>query len=70
VQVGVIDVASDEVETPEQVAAVIGEAAKCLPKENIIAGTNCGMAPMRRDIATGKLAALGKGAELARKQLA
>jgi 5-methyltetrahydropteroyltriglutamate--homocysteine methyltransferase len=68
VQVGVIDVASDEVETPEQVATVIAEAAKYVAKEKIIAGTNCGMAPMRRDIAVAKLAALGKGAELARKK--
>jgi 5-methyltetrahydropteroyltriglutamate--homocysteine methyltransferase len=68
VQVGVIDVASDEVETPEQVAAVIAEAAKYVAKEKIIAGTNCGMAPMRRDVAVAKLAALGKGAELARKK--
>ena len=52
VQVGVIDVASDEIETPEEVAAVIGEAAKYVAKERIIAGTNCGMAPMRRDIAS------------------
>src|SRR3954451_6899889 len=66
--VGAIDVASDAVETPEDVAAVIGEAAKYVPKERIIAGTNCGMAPMRRDIALGKLEALGKGAELARKK--
>jgi 5-methyltetrahydropteroyltriglutamate--homocysteine methyltransferase len=65
VQVGVIDVASDEIETPEQVAAVIADAAKYVAKEKIIAGTNCGMAPMRRDIAVAKLAALGKGAELA-----
>jgi 5-methyltetrahydropteroyltriglutamate--homocysteine methyltransferase len=68
VQVGVIDVASDEVETPEQVAAVIAEAAKYVAKDKIIAGTNCGMAPMRRDIALAKLIALGKGAELARKK--
>ena len=68
VQIGVIDVASDEVESPEQVAAVIGEAAKYLAKENIIASTNCGMAPMRFDVAVAKLAALGKGAELARKR--
>jgi 5-methyltetrahydropteroyltriglutamate--homocysteine methyltransferase len=68
VQVGVIDVASDEVETPEQVAAVIAEAAKYVAKEKIIAGTNCGMAPMRRDVAAAKLSALGKGAELARKK--
>jgi 5-methyltetrahydropteroyltriglutamate--homocysteine methyltransferase len=68
VQVGVIDVATDEVETPEQVAAVIGEVMKYVAKEKIIAGTNCGMAPMSWDIAYGKLAALGKGAELARKK--
>src|SRR5437588_3319234 len=68
VQVGVIDVASDDIETPEQVAAVIGEAAKYVAKENIIASTNCGMAPMRRDIAFAKLAALGQGAALARKK--
>jgi len=67
VQVGVIDVASDQIETPDEVAAVIGEAAKYVAKERIIAGTNCGMAPMRRDIALGKLEALGKGARLARK---
>jgi 5-methyltetrahydropteroyltriglutamate--homocysteine methyltransferase len=68
VQVGVIDVATDEVETPDQVAAVIGEAMKYVARDKIIAGTNCGMAPMRWDVAFGKLAALGKGAELARQK--
>ena len=66
--VGVIDVASDEVETPEQVAAVAAEAAKHVPRERIQLCTNCGMAPMRRDIAYAKLAALAKGAELARSR--
>src|SRR5205809_1081730 len=69
VQIGVIDVATDAVETPEEVAAVIGEAMKYVAKEHIVAGTNCGMAPMRWDIALAKLDALGKGAELARKKL-
>jgi 5-methyltetrahydropteroyltriglutamate--homocysteine methyltransferase len=68
VQVGVIDVASDEIETPEQVADVIGAAMKYVAREKIIPSTNCGMAPMRRDIAAAKLEALGKGAELARKR--
>ena len=68
VQVGVIDVATDEVETPEQVAAVIGEAMKYVPRDRIVASTNCGMAPMRWDVAYGKLAALGQGAALARKR--
>ncbi len=69
VQIGVIDVATDMIETPEQVAAAIEAAAKYVPRERIIAGTNCGMAPMRRDIAAAKLVALGKGAALARQRL-
>src|SRR5215471_12025984 len=68
VLVGVIDVASDVVETPQDVAAVIGEAMKYVAKEKIIACTNCGMAPMRWDVAFAKLAALGRGAELARQR--
>ena len=68
VLVGAIDVASDEIETPEEVAGVIGEAMKYVAKEKIIPCTNCGMAPMRREIASAKLMALGKGAELARKR--
>jgi 5-methyltetrahydropteroyltriglutamate--homocysteine methyltransferase len=68
VLVGAIDVATDVVETPEEVAATIGEALKHVPKERIIACTNCGMAPMRRDIASAKLVALGKGAALARQR--
>src|SRR6184192_3856868 len=63
VQVGAIDVASEKIESPDEVAAVIGEATKYLAKESIIASTNCGMAPMRRDVAVAKLDALGKGAE-------
>jgi 5-methyltetrahydropteroyltriglutamate--homocysteine methyltransferase len=67
-QAGVIDVASDEVETAEDVAKVIGEAMKYVPKESIIATTNCGMAPMRREVAEAKLKALGDGARLARQR--
>jgi 5-methyltetrahydropteroyltriglutamate--homocysteine methyltransferase len=68
VLVGAIDVATDTVETPEEVAAIIGEAMKYVPRERIIACTNCGMAPMRRDIASAKLVALGRGAALARQR--
>ena len=70
VLVGVIDVATDAVETPDQVAAVLAEVTKHVAKERIVACTNCGMAPMRRDIAQAKLVALGKGAALARQRLA
>jgi 5-methyltetrahydropteroyltriglutamate--homocysteine methyltransferase len=68
IQIGVIDVATDTIETPEDVASTIEAVLAHVPKERIIAGTNCGMAPMRRDIAEAKLVALGKGAALARQR--
>jgi 5-methyltetrahydropteroyltriglutamate--homocysteine methyltransferase len=70
VLIGVIDVATDTVETPEEVAAVIARATDYVPKEKIIACTNCGMAPMHRDVAVRKLQALVQGAALARRQYA
>jgi 5-methyltetrahydropteroyltriglutamate--homocysteine methyltransferase len=69
VLVGVIDVASDDVETPEDVAATIAEAARHVPADRIVACTNCGMAPMRRETAEAKLTALVRGAALARERL-
>jgi 5-methyltetrahydropteroyltriglutamate--homocysteine methyltransferase len=70
VMVGVIDVASDEVETPEAVAATIASALRFVPRERLIACTNCGMAPMDRAIAMAKLEALARGAELAQRKTA
>jgi 5-methyltetrahydropteroyltriglutamate--homocysteine methyltransferase len=69
IQAGVIDVASDTVETAEDVVKVIEAVSKFVPVSNIVATTNCGMAPMRRDIAEAKLMALGAGAKLARQKL-
>jgi 5-methyltetrahydropteroyltriglutamate--homocysteine methyltransferase len=66
--VGCINVASDKVETPEDIVATISEAMKYVAKDKIFPCTNCGMAPMRREIAYAKLEALGAGAELARKK--
>jgi 5-methyltetrahydropteroyltriglutamate--homocysteine methyltransferase len=68
VQAGVIDVASDTVETAEDVASTIVAVMKHVPASNIVATTNCGMAPMHRDIAEAKLMALGAGAKLARQR--
>lgn len=70
VLVGVIDVASDQVETPTQIAQTIGDVMKFVSKERIVACTNCGMAPMRREIAEAKLTALGQGVALARQKYA
>ena len=69
VMLGCIDVASDAVETAEEVAATISRAGQHVPVDRILPCTNCGMAPMRRDLARAKLAALVAGAALARRQL-
>ena len=69
VQAGVIDVASDTVETAGDVVATIEAVSKHVATSDIIPTTNCGMAPMRRDIAEAKLMALGAGAKLARERM-
>jgi 5-methyltetrahydropteroyltriglutamate--homocysteine methyltransferase len=67
--VGAIDVASREVETPEAVAGILAEALKHADAERIQACTNCGMAPLPRAVAVGKLKALGAGAALMRGRI-
>src|SRR5690242_359137 len=69
VLVGVIDVANDKVETPAEVAGVIGRALKFVPANRLYPCTNCGMAPMAREIALRKLEALVAGTTLARKKI-
>lgn len=64
VMVGVIDVASEQVETPEEVAATLQQALRFVPRERLIACTNCGMAPMSRELAVAKLEALVQGSRL------
>jgi 5-methyltetrahydropteroyltriglutamate--homocysteine methyltransferase len=69
VLIGVIDVASDSIETPQEVAGVIAAAAKYVPVKHLYPCTNCGMAPMDREIAARKLDALVAGTALAAKKL-
>jgi len=64
VAVGVIDVATDVIETPHDVRATLELARRYLPEERSFASTNCGMAPMNRSIAYRKLQALAAGAKL------
>jgi 5-methyltetrahydropteroyltriglutamate--homocysteine methyltransferase len=66
VLVGAIDVATDRVETPEEVAATIEKALRFVPAERLFPCTNCGMAPLDRSLAQRKLAALAAGAGLVR----
>ena len=69
VLVGAIDVASDEIETPEKVAATIQDALEFVDPDKLFPCTNCGMAPLRREVGVGKLGALGAGAALVRREL-
>ena len=69
VMVGVIDVASSTVETAEEVADTIVRALQFVPRERLIACTNCGLAPMSREVALAKLQALAQGAALADRRL-
>jgi 5-methyltetrahydropteroyltriglutamate--homocysteine methyltransferase len=62
--VGVIDVASLKIETPEEVFKILNEVSKYVDYKNIIACTNCGMAPMPYNIAEKKIKSLVAGANL------
>lgn len=69
VMVGVVDVATDRIEQPEEIAQTIKRATEFMPVEHIIPCTNCGMAPLSRKVAVAKLKALGAGAALAKREL-
>ena len=69
IQVGVIDVASNTVESADAVVATLRSARAHADADRLQASTNCGMAPLPRQVAVAKLAALGAGAALARKSL-
>jgi len=69
VMVGAIDVASNVIETPEQVAATLRKALQFVDADKLYPCTNCGMAPLSRQVARGKLQALHAGAEIIRQEL-
>lgn len=69
VMVGAIDVASNTVETPEEVANTLRKALKFVDADKLYPSTNCGMAPLARNVARGKLEALAAGAAIIRGEL-
>lgn len=69
VMVGAIDVATDTIETPDEVADTLRKALQFVDADKLYPATNCGMAPLSRRVANGKLKALGAGAEIIRKEL-
>lgn len=70
VMLGAIDVASQTVETPEEVADTLRRALTFVDADKLVASTNCGMAPLPRDVALGKLSALSAGARIVREEIA
>ncbi len=69
IMVGAIDVATNRIETPEEVASTLRKALEFVAVEKLYPSTNCGMAPLSRNVARGKLSALSAGAEMMRKEL-
>ena len=69
VMVGAIDVARNEIETPEEVANTLRKALQFVDAENLYPCTNCGMTPLSREVARGKLNALAAGADIVRREL-
>ncbi|MEO7761923.1 MAG: methionine synthase [Casimicrobiaceae bacterium] len=69
VLVGAIDVSNDTVETAEDVATTIRAALQFVTADKLFPCTNCGMVPLSREVARGKLRALAAGAALVRSQL-
>ncbi len=69
VMIGAIDVATNRIETSEEVANTLRKALEFVDVENLYPSTNCGMAPLSRNVAKGKLSALSKGAKIIRKEL-
>lgn len=69
VMLGAIDVANETIETPEQVAETLRRALTFVDADKLVPSTNCGMAPLPRDVARGKLGALSAGARIVREEL-
>ncbi|MEG3755266.1 methionine synthase [Psychromonas arctica] len=69
VMVGAIDVATNTIETPEEVADTLREALKYVDADKLYPCTNCGMAPLSREVAHAKLNALSAGAAIIRQEL-
>ena len=70
VMVGAIDVATHTVETPEEVADTLRKALQFVDADKLYPSTNCGMTPLSRRVANGKLNALSAGADIVRAELA
>jgi 5-methyltetrahydropteroyltriglutamate--homocysteine methyltransferase len=68
-QVGVLDIRTNMLESPKTVADRIRQVLKYLPADRVYPSTDCGMKPLARMVAKMKLAALAEGAAIVRKEV-
>ncbi len=66
---GVLDLSTHEVETPETVAGRIRRALPYIAPEKVIVAPDCGLKYLPRDVAFGKMKAMVEGARLVRTEL-
>jgi 5-methyltetrahydropteroyltriglutamate--homocysteine methyltransferase len=69
VQCGVLDIRTNAIEKPEQIADRIRRVLKHVPAEKVTLSTDCGMKPLARMVAKMKLGALAAGAAIVRKEI-
>ena len=69
VQVGVIDIRTNMIESPNKVAGRIRQVLEHVPAEQLTLSTDCGMKPLARMVAKMKLKALADGARIVRDEI-
>jgi methionine synthase II (cobalamin-independent) len=69
VGIGVVDIRTSMVETPEQIADRIRKVIEVVPPERVYLTTDCGMKPLSRTVAKMKLRALSRAAEIVRAEV-
>jgi 5-methyltetrahydropteroyltriglutamate--homocysteine methyltransferase len=69
VMVGVVSVSSEEIESSDIVAERLRRALRFVDPANLIGCTDCGMVPLKRATAIGKMRALGEGVRIVNREL-
>jgi 5-methyltetrahydropteroyltriglutamate--homocysteine methyltransferase len=70
IQLGVLDIRTNAIETPAKIADRIRRATKHVSPDKITLSSDCGMKPLARMVAKMKLNALVEGANIVRKEVA
>ena len=69
IQLGVIDVGRESIETPQVVEKRLRAALEVVPASRLIAAPDCGCGALPREVARGKLRAMVEGARAVRAGL-